>query len=664
MFNKILVANRGEIACRIFRTCRRLGIQSVAVYSSADAQAQHVRLADEAYEIGAPESALSYLDHKKIIAVAKKAKVQAIHPGYGFLSENDLFADELEKAKINFIGPSGKVMNRLGDKIEAKKIAKTAGVPMVPSLLFKSSDPKKMLAEAQAFAEKYAFPIMIKAAAGGGGRGMRQVHSKAELADKLASAAREAQAAFGDGRLFIEKLVQKARHVEVQIIGDLHGNVLSLFDRDCSMQRNHQKVIEEAPAPHISDKVREKMQKAARDLCAEAGYYNAGTVEFLLTPQEEFYFLEVNSRLQVEHPVTEAITGLDLVELQLRVASGEKLKDLVPKDLRSRGAAIECRLCAEVPEENFIAAGGRLEAFEIQSIDHARSTLRVDSGFTRGDTVTHYYDSLLAKIIVHADTRDEALSDMRETLSEASICGVKTNIGFLSTLLATPEFKLCSHDTHFAHQVLPTAEQLLKQAELHAGLLLVHRATATTESKDPWLSNSAFRIFSQPSYSLSAAVNGLKVSVQAQREATNTFRLSGSSLRLDIEVISSSPFQLKYTSAMGEGSIRFHVSADATWAMSSHGTVEIKEISPSLKAGKLAQAHSGEISSPLPGKVILVKAAAGDAVTAGDAIVVIESMKMEHIIRAPHDGEVEKLHVKAGQVVEANAVLAQLSPAR
>lgn len=664
MFNKVLIANRGEIACRIIRTCRRLGIKSVAVYSSADASSQHVRLADEAYEIGAPESVHSYLNVKKIIAAAKKAKAQAIHPGYGFLSENDEFADALDKAGVTFIGPSARVMNLLGDKIEAKKIAKKAGVPMVPSLLFKSSDAKKMLTEAEAFGQKNGYPLMIKAAAGGGGRGMRRVRSKLELADNLASAAREAQAAFGDARLFIEKLVEHARHVEVQIIGDMHGTVVSLFDRDCSMQRNHQKVIEEAPAPLISNKIREKMHKAARDLCAEAGYYNAGTVEFLLTRDENFYFLEVNSRLQVEHPVTEAITGLDLVELQLRVASGEKLKELLPKNIEPQGAAIECRLCAEVPEEHFIAAAGRLESFDIAGSSLTLSTLRVDSGFSPGDVLSHYYDSLLAKIIVHSDSRERALRDMREILAASTICGVKTNIGFLSTLLATPEFKASTHDTHFAQTVLPSAEKISRIAELSAGLMLVHRLTSSVGSNDPWLANSAFRMFSAPSYSVLANVNGHKVSVRVTREGSAMFRITGASLTTDIEVRSACATQIHFSSAEGESSARFVSGSDATWGILPYGTYEIKETPPSLKSGKLAQAHSGEISSPLPGKVILVKAEAGKSVAAGDAIIVIESMKMEHIIRAPHDGEIQKLHVKAGQIVEANAVLAQLSPAR
>lgn len=664
MFNKVLIANRGEIACRIIRTCRRLGVQSVAVYSTADSSSQHVRLADEAFEIGAPESIHSYLNAKKIITVAKKAKVQAIHPGYGFLSENDDFADELAKAKLTFIGPSAKVMNLLGDKIEAKKIAKSAGVPMVPSLLFKSNDAKKMLGEAQAFAQKHGYPVMIKAAAGGGGRGMRQVHSKPELAEKLASAAREAQAAFGDSRLFVEKLVEHARHVEVQIIGDTHGTVVSLFDRDCSMQRNHQKVIEEAPAPRISAKVREKMQKAARDLCAKAGYYNAGTVEFLLGQDEEFYFLEVNSRLQVEHPVTEAITGLDLVELQLRVASGEKLKDLIPKNLAPLGAAIECRLCAEVPEENFIASGGRLEVFDIPNTSLTEGTLRVDSGFAAGDTLTHYYDSLLAKIIVHADSRERALLDMRETLKASAVCGVRTNIGFLATLLASPQFKTSAHDTHFAISTLPSAQNLALQMQLYVGLMLLHRLASCSDSNDPWLGNSAFRVFSKPTDTIHAIVSGQKFTVQARRETSTTYRLTGAALRMDVDVRSADASHLHYSTSDGECTARFIRGSEAMWIITPSGTFEIKETTPSLKAGKLAQAHSGEISSPLPGKVILVKTEAGNTVEAGDALVVIESMKMEHVIRAPHAGEVEKLHVKAGQVVEANAVLAQLSPAR
>lgn len=663
MFKKILIANRGEIACRVIRTCRRLGIPTVAVYSEADRRSQHVLLADESVCIGAPESAASYLSVDKIVAAAKSTAAEAIHPGYGFLSENEDFARALAAAGLTFIGPSPEVMEQLGDKVAAKKLAATCKVPLVPGLIFKSQEAKKMESEAKAFTKDHGFPVMIKAAAGGGGRGMRRVQSAAELADALAAASREAQAAFGSGELFIEKLVEHARHVEVQILGDGCGNVFSLFDRDCSMQRHHQKVIEEAPAPALPPEVRARIHEAARTLCKRAGYQNAGTVEFLVAPSGEFYFLEVNSRLQVEHPVTEAITGLDLVELQIRAAAGEDLSPVLGESsLRESGAAIELRLCAESPEDGFVASTGRLDVFDIPLLSSGGASIRVDSGFQVGDRVTHYYDSLLAKIIVHAPTRAEAISAARSLLAEAMVAGIRTNIGFLRALLASAEFQEVRHHTTFAVSKLPKDAERSERDLMSAALAVLLRDTSQrNEDTDPWQQSSGFRIFGAASTKVHARVNGHVVVASLQQNDTDSYELDCGDHRISLGFERRAGDQILLRSSIGTGIVQLASAGGAHWVRTPWGMSEVREELPRLKQSeKGAAAHSGLISSPLPGKIMVVKTKAGASVQAGDPLLVIESMKMEHVIRSPHEGTVKQIHVRDGEVVEANAVLAEL----
>lgn len=663
LFPKLLIANRGEIACRIVRTCKRLGISTVAVYSDADASALHVRLADEAVCIGAPESTHSYLSADKIIAAAIQTGARAVHPGYGFLSENAAFADQLGKSNLTFIGPPGSVMKKLGDKIEAKKLAAKARVPMVPGLLFASDQEPGMLKEAKDFCKQHGFPVMIKAAAGGGGRGMRRVNDEAGLAESLIAAAREAKAAFGDGRLFLERLIERARHVEVQIFGDTHGDVISLFDRDCSMQRNHQKVIEEAPAPNLSDKTRTAMHKAARDLCAAAGYVNAGTVEFLVDQKQQFYFLEVNSRLQVEHPVTEAITGLDLVELQIRIAAGQALSACAPVSSAPIGAAIECRLCAENPDENFVASTGKLLALSAPTTTSNDVSVRFDTGFEAGSSVTHYYDSMLAKLIVHAPTRDLAIAGMTEALESVKVCGVRSNIGFLNALVRSHEFKSVSHDTHFARSVLRSEDTLAQDLALVASLPSIHQLARPDCGSDAWQRNSCFRISGRPQFELIASVNGKIMDLRITPDPSGKeLRVQCGAADFTVLVQYAGRDELEVTSCMfGPVRGRLLSSGSSTWVMLPSGTYEVKEQPRSLKkSGKRSELHSGLISSPLPGKVAVVKAQVGSKIAAGEPILVIESMKMEHIIRTPHDAEVKSIRVRSGDVVEANATLAEL----
>ncbi|RIL11561.1 MAG: methylcrotonoyl-CoA carboxylase, partial [Proteobacteria bacterium] len=489
--NKILIANRGEIACRIARTCRRLGIKTVAVYSDADSRAMHIGACDEAIHIGAAETKRSYLNIDAVISAAKKCRADAVHPGYGFLSENPAFVEALDKESITFIGPSAEAMRALGDKLKAKALAKKLKIPVSPSVQAEFSDSRS-LKHLEQQAAKIGFPLLIKAAGGGGGRGMRKIESAAQLGDALKSASREAQAFFGDATIFLEKYIKQARHIEVQVIGDQHGNVFDLLDRDCSSQRNHQKVIEEAPAPNISAKTRSAMYTAARKLAKQAKYAGAATVEFLLDAQQNFYFLEVNSRLQVEHPVTEEILGIDLVELQIEAAKGANLKKIFPfrggKTLKPKGSAIECRLCAEKPVQGFIASTGKIHALDLQA-PCSPAKLRFDCGFRSGDRISHHYDSLLGKIILHAKSRDGARLAALEVLRSSNIVGIETNSAFLEAILASADF--AQGNPHLA--LVPSLLDRIGQEAAHRKLACaLHMVAASLPQGraggDPWSS--------------------------------------------------------------------------------------------------------------------------------------------------------------------------------
>ncbi len=448
MFKRILVANRGEIALRIIRACRDLGIEAVAVYSRADRDAAYLNLAHDAICIGPEPAALSYLHAPAIISAAEVADVQAIHPGYGFLAENPTFAQMCRDCRIEFIGPSADAMRLLGNKVEARKLAKRAKVPTVPG----SPGPVLDEDEAVAVAERIGFPVMIKAAAGGGGRGMRPAHNEATLRTNFRNARAEAEAAFKDGSLYIEKLLERPRHVEVQLLADHKGNVLHLWERDCSIQRRHQKLIEESPSPHITARTRLKLCTAAVRLAREAGYTSAGTCEFLVDAEENFYFIEVNARIQVEHPVTELITGLDLLQWQIRIAGGERLT-LKQDDIGQHGAAIECRINAESPDENFRPCPGRIEEF----IPPGGPAVRVDTHAYSGYTVSPYYDSLIAKLLVHADSRAAAIATMRRSLAEFVIKPLKTTIPLHRTILEHADFVKGNVDTHFIERAFDGA---------------------------------------------------------------------------------------------------------------------------------------------------------------------------------------------------------------
>ncbi len=455
-FNKILIANRGEIAIRIMRACRELGIQTVAVYSEADAHAQHVQFADEAVFIGNAAPKESYLNQDVLIRAALDSKADAIHPGYGFLSENASFAAAVESANLTFIGPAADSIRAMGDKAESKILMKKAGVPTVPGY-----EGLESFEDFQKAADEIGYPVLVKAAAGGGGKGMRVVNSANELKESIEAARREAQNSFGDERLLIEKYLADAHHIEIQVFGDKHGNLLHLFERECSVQRRHQKIIEESPSPLLTPELRARMGESAVNAAKAVNYFNAGTVEFIFDPKlSTFYFLEMNTRLQVEHPVTELVTGLDLVHWQIRIAAGEKFP-FTQEDLHQHGHAIECRVYAEDPSTGFLPSTGKL----LQFIQPQGPGIRVDSGFAIGDDVTHFYDPLLAKLIVHAGSREDAIQRMKNALRDFIVHGVVTNIDFMQTVLETDDFKQGKISTRWVEKSLESGSLLPNMQE-------------------------------------------------------------------------------------------------------------------------------------------------------------------------------------------------------
>lgn len=626
---KLLVANRGEIAVRIFRTCRRLGISTVAVYSDADRAAMHVREADEAVHIGAAPAAESYLRKDAILAAAKETGANAVHPGYGFLSENAAFAEAVIAAGLAWVGPPPAAIRSMGPKDEAKRIAEEAGVPVLPGYRGDAQDISTLTKAA----EKVGYPLLIKAVAGGGGRGIRQVSQAAELQSELTSAVREAEASFGDGRVMLEKLVERPRHIEVQVFGDQHGNVVHLFERDCSLQRRRQKVIEEAPAPGMPDAVRNAMTGAAVKLAKAVGYQGAGTVEFIVDGSrplglETFWFLEMNTRLQVEHPVTEAITGTDLVEWQLIAASGGKLP-LKQKDIKLTGHAFEARICAEDPAEGFRPGAGLILEFGLLEEPDGES-LRWDAGFESGDRVPSNYDSMIAKLIVHGDTREAALERLTDVLAHTQLCGVPSNAGFLRRCALSGEFSAGTHHVNWIGDnldALAAAPDAHREAALSAvaALLLGDDGAAS-----PWDLHDGFRLNSVPRRAILLAADG------AARLVDPDAPLSG-----------ETPFPL-----ITDISPR-------SFAVTTGGDTFLVTI-PEFSADADAALGGNVVKAPMPGKVLSVLAVAGSAVTRGETLAVLEAMKMEHALTAPRDGVVEAVHASAGQQVADGDVLVLL----
>ena len=655
LFDKILIANRGEIACRVIRTCKRLGIKTVAVYSEADADALHVREADEAVLIGPPPSAQSYLLIDKIVEACKATGAQAVHPGYGFLSEKEAFQKALAEAGIAFIGPDAHAIYAMGDKIESKKLAQAAGVSTVPGYLAAIPNAD----EAVKIAQKIGYPVMIKASAGGGGKGMRIAYNDAEAHEGFGSATNEAKASFADDRVFIEKYVEEPRHIEIQLIADGHGNCVYLWERECSIQRRHQKVIEEAPSPFLDAKTRKAMGEQAVALAKAVKYKSAGTVEFIVDKNRKFYFLEMNTRLQVEHPVTELITGLDLVELMIRVAAGGKLP-FQQKDVKLQGWAVEARLYAEDPFRNFLPSTGRLVKYREPE---AGPDVRVDTGVYEGGEISMFYDPMIAKLCTHGKTRDEAIDRMRRALDEFYVRGVSHNVPFLAALMAHPRFRAGKLTTNFIAEEFKggfTAEHLPPKdpAVLVAVAAVIDRANGerdriaaagsspvryvTYSELVPPDDNKVVMLNRQPiSYSITGEAGRFSVTVGERRIQVETGWLPGRPLfRAHID---GEPLVVQ-VDTLGSGWRLINEGGQADVLVLTPRQAELYALMPV----KAAPDTSKFLLSPMPGLLASVAVSEGQEIKAGAALAVVEAMKMENVLRATRDGTVKTLHAKAG----------------
>ncbi len=665
MFDTILIANRGEIACRVIRTCRRLGLRTIAVHSDADADAQHVRQADLAYRIGGPRPAESYLRGDAIIEVALQAGAQAIHPGYGFLSENADFADAVAAAGLHFIGPSGESMRRMGSKAGAKDLMHAHGVPVVPGYTGEDQDPELLAREAA----RIGFPLMIKAAYGGGGKGMRIVRETGAFAAALESCRREAKNAFGRDRVLLERYLEKPRHIEFQIFGDRHGNLVHLNERECSAQRRYQKVLEETPSVFLTPALREQMGAAAVAAGRALGYVNAGTVEFIVGQGGDFYFMEINTRLQVEHPVTEQVSGLDLVELQLRVAAGEALPAaLLGGPVPANGHAIELRLYAEDPEQGFLPGSGRLERLRLPA---ASAHVRIDAGVAEGDLVTIFYDPMIAKLIVHDVDRAAALERMREALAEVDVIGPKSNIGFLERLVRHPAVVGGTIDTGYLDRHLDefigdaggSREHALAAATVAA--LLVEEAEALAAARaggdphSPWAAADGWRLGHPGKRIVALAAAGERIEFAAHG-ARGDYRIETAGAPREV---AGARLRDGFLSARYDGIARRHrLTADGERiVVHDEGRRHVFEHAPAFAWIALGSDDVDRVQAPMPGRIVLVKRAAGDVVAEGDELLVMEAMKMELTLRAPRAGSIESVTAAAGDFVDADAVLVQFA---
>jgi acetyl-CoA/propionyl-CoA carboxylase biotin carboxyl carrier protein len=653
MFDTVLVANRGEIAVRVIDTLRRLGIRSVAVYSDADAGARHVLAADVAVRLGPAKASESYLSAERIVEAAVRTGAQAVHPGYGFLSENADFAAACERAGLVFIGPPVAAIEAMGDKIRAKLTVEKAGVPVVPG----RTEPDMTDEQLADAAVEVGFPVLLKPSAGGGGKGMRLVTSAGELGEAIASARREAKASFGDDTLLVERFVTRPRHIEIQVLGDEHGTVLHLGERECSLQRRHQKIVEEAPSPFLDEPTRQRMGQAAVDAAKVVGYTGAGTVEFIVSADrpDEFFFMEMNTRLQVEHPVTELVTGIDLVEQQLRVAAGERLTVVPgPPD----GHAIEVRVYAEDPSRGFLPTGGRVLA-----LHEPDSLLRVDSALAPGMVVSSDYDPMLAKYIAHGRTRDEALRKLLAGLRDAEILGVTTNLGFLQRLLAHEDVVAGRLDTGLVERSMDTLVADELPSDVLVAAVLERAITLESAGSDPWDLPGGWRIGERAWTRWSVGVPG--------RDAVEV-RLRGRAGAAEVVVGDAEPVR---ASARRDGAdlVLVHDGTIRRYAYARDGQVlwlgidghawpltETERLSPAAAAGAVA---SGPLTSPMPGTVLAVRVSQGEHVSAGAPLLVVEAMKMEHVLTAPVDGVVRNLRAVPGGTVARDDVLLVVEPA-
>jgi acetyl-CoA/propionyl-CoA carboxylase biotin carboxyl carrier protein len=654
VFETVLVANRGEIAVRVIRTLRRLGIRSVAVYSDPDVDARHVQEADAAVRLGPAPARESYLDIDKVLDAAARTEAQAIHPGYGFLSENAHFAAACERAGVVFLGPPTRAIEVMGDKITAKNAVAAFDVPVVPGVAKSGLTDDELVGAAA----EIGYPVLIKPSAGGGGKGMRLVEDPARLSEALVSARREAASAFGDDTLFLERFVLRPRHIEVQVLADGHGNVVHLGERECSLQRRHQKVIEEAPSPLLDPQTRARIGTAACNTARSVDYVGAGTVEFIVSAErpDEFFFMEMNTRLQVEHPVTEAITGLDLVEWQLRVGAGEKLA-FAQDDVELRGHAIEARVYAEDPGRGFLPTGGRvLDVFEPSG-----ANVRVDSSLLAGTVVGSDYDPMLSKVIAHGADRDEALAVLDRALAQTTILGVQTNIEFLRFLLADERVRAGDLDTALLEERLPDFAPLPAPDDvLAAGGLYRQWALARRARGNVWAEPTGWRVGADAAPVRTAMRTPLRtetVSVWGLPAAAEVQVGDGLTRTASVEV------ERRQMIATLDGSRREYRWAEADrhlWIADERGTWHLRE-AEETKIHRAADTRQAEVLSPMPGNVIAVQVDSGAEVSEGDVVVVVEAMKMEHSLAAPVSGRVELL-VSVGDQVTVDQVLARLVP--
>ncbi len=660
MFKKILIANRGEIACRVIRTARRLGVRTVAVHSDADANARHVRLADEAVAIGPAAARESYLVGARILEAARATGAEAIHPGYGFLSENADFAEACEKAGLAFIGPPASAIRAMGSKSAAKALMQKAGVPLTPGYHGENQDPAFLAKEAR----KIGYPVLIKASAGGGGKGMRRVDAPEEFEAALASCRREAAQAFGDDRVLVERYVLRPRHVELQVFGDRHGGCVHLFERDCSVQRRHQKVLEEAPAPGMTPERRAAMGAAAVEAAKAVGYAGAGTVEFIVDPSGAFYFMEMNTRLQVEHPVTEMITGLDLVEWQLRVAAGEPLP-LRQEQLQIDGHALEARIYAEDPEKGFLPSTGRLLHLAQPETSYH---VRIDAGVEEGDEITPWYDPMIAKLIVWDGTRERALARMQSALAQLRIVGVANNVEFLSRLVASPAFAGADLDTALIEResefLFPARRETPEEAWLLAAVAELERERAEASpggrvAASPWDARDGWRLNSRAMRTLTLRLG------EVQEDVTVEYAAGGYALGVGARprVLASGEWEAHGALRARIGERRVHaaviVAGEKRHVFFEGRAYPFARVDPSQGAGRGDEA-GGRLTAPMPGKVIALLAEPGKRIEKGAPLLVLEAMKMEHTIKAPRAGVVKAFRFEPGDQVSEGVELVEL----
>jgi 3-methylcrotonyl-CoA carboxylase alpha subunit len=657
-FRTLLIANRGEIACRVIRTAKAMGLCTVAVYSEADRDALHVAMADKAVLLGPARARDSYLNIERVLEAAQKTGAEAVHPGYGFLSENAEFAEACAKAGLVFVGPTAEMMTAMGSKSGSKALMEKAGVPLVPGYHGDAQD-ETTLAKA---AEKAGFPVLVKASAGGGGRGMRVVRSAAELAPAIVSAKREAKAAFGDDRMLIEKYVDNPRHIEVQIIGDSHGNLLSLFERECTLQRRHQKVIEEAPSPTLNSAQREAVCEAGRKAAGAVNYVGAGTIEFV-SDGKDVFFIEMNTRLQVEHPVTELITGVDLVEWQLRVAFGEKLP-LTQNEVKLNGHAIEARVYAENPQKNFMPSVGSIRTWRTPA---QADGLRIDAGYRSGDAVSPYYDAMLAKVIAWAPNRQAAIDRLNRGLEETDIRGIVTNIPFLSALVTHPDVRANAIDTGFIERELKNLTDVsavpgdLELCAAVAAILGEEQKAARAEAHSPW------RTFGWMPVGRRTRVFSFRQGQGAEHKVTLQYGNGPSTLSVGDRgfVFALSPTDDGGFEMTLDG-VKSHVVAaiegHELYLRTQNGRFEVHWVDP-FGGETEEQVGEDKIVAPLPGTVVALLAEEGATLEKGAAILTLEVMKMEQTLRAPYAGVLKKIKCKVGDIVGEGVELAEIEPA-